>query len=228
MLKKSHGNMYDWVTHVHSHLAGECSHKCPYCYVGKSRGGRPAKYTGPTRLIEDELRVNYGSGRIIFVEHMNDLFAADVSAHDILKILDHMGRFPGNKYVLQSKAPRRVEHFIEKLPKDVLFGTTIETNRDIHDGNAPQPWERFSGMKGLKNGRVPRFVTIEPIMDFDPDTLAGWLEAIDPVFIAIGADSKGCGLKEPTADKIRDLIYRINILKIPIRRKTNLGRLLGE
>jgi hypothetical protein len=31
-LKKSEGNMYPWVTHTHSHLAGACPHECK-CYV---------------------------------------------------------------------------------------------------------------------------------------------------------------------------------------------------
>lgn len=29
-LKKSTGNMYPWVTHTHTHLGGECSHKCVF------------------------------------------------------------------------------------------------------------------------------------------------------------------------------------------------------
>jgi ribosomal protein L37AE/L43A len=28
---KAKGNMYPWVTHMHSHLRGACSHACPYC-----------------------------------------------------------------------------------------------------------------------------------------------------------------------------------------------------
>jgi hypothetical protein len=28
MLKKSVGNMYEWVTHVHAHLGGKCGHEC--------------------------------------------------------------------------------------------------------------------------------------------------------------------------------------------------------
>jgi len=78
-LKKSNGNMYPWVTHTHSHLGGECPHACTYCYVDNPRFGRPAKYTGPIRLLEDEFKVNYGTGRTIFVENCNDLFAAAVS-----------------------------------------------------------------------------------------------------------------------------------------------------
>ena len=27
-ITKAVGNMYDWVTHMHTHLAGRCSHEC--------------------------------------------------------------------------------------------------------------------------------------------------------------------------------------------------------
>lgn len=73
--------MYPWVTHTHSHLAGECPHRCSYCYVQAMAKRSPAlkeRFSGPLRLIEKELDVNYGTGKTIFVEHMNDLFAEKV------------------------------------------------------------------------------------------------------------------------------------------------------
>jgi DNA repair photolyase len=218
--------MYDWVSHTHTSLGGACLHACPYCYVGKFRWGRPKKYTGPIRLLESELKIKYGGGKTIFIEHMNDLFAANVPENFILKILKHLLEFPRNKYVLQSKNPERAAEYLGFFPEDVLFGTTIETNRDIEEGKAPQPSSRYEGIMAMKTRRIPRFVTIEPIMDFDPAILADWIKVIGPEFVAIGADSKGCALKEPTADKVRDLVSRIQAMKIEIRRKTNLGRLL--
>lgn len=35
-LKKSKGNMYDWVSHTHSHLSGKCGHQCGYCLDGET------------------------------------------------------------------------------------------------------------------------------------------------------------------------------------------------
>jgi len=74
-LQKSKGNMYPWVSNCHSHLGGECEHHCVYCYVEHSKFGRPEKYKGILRLIEEEFSVKYGSGKTIFMEHCNDLFA---------------------------------------------------------------------------------------------------------------------------------------------------------
>ena len=33
---KKGSNMYDWVSHVHSFIGGECSHKCKYCLDGET------------------------------------------------------------------------------------------------------------------------------------------------------------------------------------------------
>lgn len=47
-----------------------------------------------------------------------------------------------------------------------------------------------------------------------------------PNFINIGADSKGCGLPEPTGLQVQALIKGIKDLGIEIRVKHNLERLL--
>jgi len=100
-IRKSEGNMYGWVTHVHAELGGECAHKCSYCYVNNRRFGRAARYCGEMRIIEKERGVELGRGKVIFKEHMNDLFAEGVSGEIIQVILDHCKRWPGNTYVFQ-------------------------------------------------------------------------------------------------------------------------------
>ena len=100
--------MYDWVTHTHSHLAGKCPHECAYCYVQAMANVYPnmkAKYSGPARLIEEELAVDYGAGKTIFIEHMNDLFAEAVTDEMIGRIICHCNGYPENKYVFQIKNP---------------------------------------------------------------------------------------------------------------------------
>jgi DNA repair photolyase len=225
-LRKSHGNMYDWVTHVHSHLGGECGHRCPYCYVQRSVRGPAERYRGPVRLLEKELKVNYGEGRTIFVEHMNDLFGPNVKGDDIERVLEHCRNFPKNDYVFQTKNPGGAAHFWAFFPARTLLGTTIETNRTVAS-LAPQPQERLWGIMKIRAYRIKVFVTIEPIMDFDPLVLAGWMTTIRPEFVTIGADSKGCGLPEPSGEKVAELISLLNAGGVPIRRKTNLGRLLN-
>lgn len=142
------GNMYPWVTHTHTHLGGECLHKCPYCYVDNKRWGRPLRYTGPARVIDDELKVKYGEGKTIFVEHMNDLFAEGVSDEMIQRVIAHCHVWPKNTYVFQTKNPERMRKVIPCLPPSVIVGTTIETNRNhmLPGCTAPQPFQRYMAM----------------------------------------------------------------------------------
>jgi len=227
-LKISKGNMYPWVTHMHSHLAGECPHKCSYCYVQKNRFGVAPRYQGEIRLIESEFDVDYGRGNIIFIEHMNDLFAWEIDENWIRYILSHCNKYPDNQYIFQSKNPMRAIDLLHLFPRDFMFGTTIETNRNMADiSKAPDPKARYSGIFTIKREGIKVFVTLEPIMDFD-SYFANWLVMLNPDFINIGADSKGCNLTEPSAQKILQLIDIISKHKIEIKKKSNLERLLKK
>lgn len=225
-MKKSAGNMYPWVTHTHCHLGGECPHKCAYCYV-KSFPFRPEKYRGPLRLIEKELAVDYGTGKTIFIENCNDMFSRDVPGDWIWAILQHCRKFPDNIYVFQSKNPRKMAYHAKDLPPSGLFGTTIEScwaYPQISD--APMPLSRQRGMRMLPPS-FRKFVTIEPILDFNVDILSMWIDQIRPEFVNIGADSKRHNLPEPTPDKVHALIAKLKEYGIEIREKHNLERLLG-
>lgn len=217
--------MYPWVTHTHAHLGGECSHKCVYCYVDNPRFGRPEKYKGKLRLIEKEFEVRYGSDKTIFIENCNDLFAKEVPQEYINKIIKHCLDWPRNTYVFQTKNPERYfEKGLFAFPVDSVFGVTIETNRDIPNiGAAPRPLDRMEEMIKL-NGR--KFVTIEPVLDFDVDILAGWIAKINPEFLNLGADSKNHNLPEPTVDKIHELVNKLKDYGIELREKHNLARLM--
>jgi hypothetical protein len=221
-LQKSKGNMYPWVTHTHCHLGGECPHKCVYCYV-KSFPFRPPKYQGELRLIEKELDVNYGEGKTIFIENCNDMMAIDVDLEWIIKILKHCLKFPENKYVFQSKNPARFLTMDEFFPDDSLFGTTIETNRFYPQlSYAPSRGDRKIAMEKLNKRK---FVTIEPIVDFDVQIFAEGLDCIRPEFVNIGADSKGHNLPEPPIEKVYALIEKLKGYGIEVREKHNLERL---
>jgi len=204
-LNKSDGNMYDWVTHTHSALAGECPHQCTYCYVTAiAKRFKPvwARHSGPIRLLEAEMARKYGTGRTIFIEHMSDLFAACVPADLVEKILAHCRAWP-NTYVFQTKNPGRYTDFLGLLPENSILGTTIETNRPTTGiSTAPSPEERYLAMKGLK---CRRFVTVEPILDFDPAVLAAWIADIRPDFLNIEPTAKTGGC--PSLPRRRSSIY---------------------
>ena len=226
-LKKSHGNMYPWVTHMHTHLGGECGHHCSYCYVDNKRFGRSPRYTGNPHLLECELSVDYGRDKTIFIEHKNDIFGPGINDSWINRIIAHCNEFPDNTYVFQSKNPIRFLDFI--WPKNVILGTTIESDLWYPDvmRDAPRPLFRITGMIALRSKlfMVKRFITLEPIMDFNPERLANYILSINPHFINLGADSKGHDLPEPTVDKILKLTNLLADGGIELREKYNLDRL---
>jgi hypothetical protein len=214
--------MYPLVSHTHSHLGGACPHQCVYCYV-KSFPFRLEKYQGPLRLIEKELFVNYGSGKTIFIENCNDMMAKDVPQSFINQIIVHCLKFPGNTYVFQTKNPERYLAMDSLFPEGSILGTTIESNRWFTVmGNAPSPIDRMLAMERLP-GR--KFITIEPVMDFDVDCLASWIDRIRPEFLNLGADSKGHNLPEPSIEKIVALTEKLREYGIELREKHNLARL---
>jgi len=183
------------------------------------------RYGGPIRLIESELAVKYGSGKTIFIEHCNDLFAADVPDILIGRILAHCDEYPENTYVFQTKNPNRIIEYKYRLPQYKIIGTTIETNRWF-ESKAPCTDSRYINFRDLmREVQGQYFVTIEPIMDFDFSVLSAWMIYTRPSFVNIGADSKGSGLPEPSWEKVSALIEALKAAGIEIRQKSNLERL---
>jgi len=225
-LIKSKGNMYDWVDYLHTHLGGRCSHECKYCYVqamGENKPSIKAKYSGEIRLIEKEFKVNYDKPGTYFIEHMNDLFAENVPYRFIARILSHCNTWPDNTYVFQTKNPERMK--FAAFPENVVLGITLETNRlsTINTSNTPLPYDRIDDFKSIK--RPKKFITIEPIMQFDINILSEWIIEIHPEFVNIGADSKKSGLPEPTWEEVQALINVLQDNGIEVRQKSNLERL---
>jgi len=227
-LTKAAGNMYPWVTHTHTHIGGACPHMCAYCYVqAMARRFGHGRYKGELRLIEEEFNVSYGSGKTIFVEHCNDLFAAAVPDAFIRRVLEHCREHPWNKYVFQTKNPARMLTWIQETPQGSLFGCTAETNRHV-ESHAPQVIERLRAMHELSCMGERTFITVEPILACDGEIFALGLSLAKPEFVNIGADSKGHGLVEPASDEITVLLEDLQKYGVEIRQKRNLERLLAK
>ncbi len=235
-LSKAKGNMYKWATHTHRHLVGRCPHRCKYCYVQdidkklQARFGRPPLYAGDPQFKTDELDVNYGAGKTIFIEHMGDMFANAIPADWINHILAHCNMYKNNRYIFQTKNPLRAYDFcvMESIPKTALIGTTIETNRAeviAQYTEAPSIPCRVSGIAQIMRLGWETFITIEPIMKFDLAIFSSMLIEAKPSFINIGADSKGCNLPEPSSIEILNLINALRDAGIEVNLKDNLKRL---
>lgn len=222
MLNKSRGQMYPWVDGTRNFMRGECPHKCKYCYVRSSRVKK--LYTGKPYLAESAFKP-LGKGKTIFVGSMFDVFAEGIDPHWVDRVLVYCNKYPDNTYVFQTKNPKRAHLAIKFLPPKFMIGTTLETNRDYKDTSAPQPMYRYVGM--LKFIGVKTFVSIEPIMDFDLNHFVDWLKCLKPDFVSIGADSKGHNLREPSPEKVKELIAGLKEFT-EVKIKDNLKRILEE
>lgn len=218
-LNKSKGNMYEFVTHTWNTIKGTCNHNCSYCYM--KRWGKQ----NPVRFDEKELKTDLGSGNFIFVGSSNDMFAADVPAEWIQRTLDHCCQFE-NHYLFQTKNPDRLREF--NLPKNSVACTTIETNRFYPEimNSCPSPTIRAAAMTRIN---LPKYITIEPIMDFDMEELVELIKSCNPVQVNIGADSssKKNRLPEPNRESILELIEELNKFT-KVKQKKNLKRIVGK
>ena len=91
--------------------------------------------------------------------------------------------------------------------------------------NSPAPKERAEGMAVIPSDYVTKYVTIEPIMDFDLLQLVHLIKHCRPKQVNIGADSGGNNLPEPSKARILLLINMLKDFTI-VKQKKNLNRLL--
>ena len=214
-LNISKGNMYGFVSHTWNTVKGTCNHDCSYCYV--KRWGN----LNPVRFDEKELRTKLGNGNFIFVGSSNDMFASDVSKEWIQRTIDHCNQFD-NQYLFQTKNPSRLLEF--ELPLNSVVCTTIESNRFYPEimNNSPRPSARAEAMSRID---LPKYVTIEPILEFDMDELVELIKSCNPIQVNIGADSGNHKLPEPNREKVLLLIDKLNKFTI-VKQKKNLNRIV--
>ncbi len=206
--------MYQFIDATANAIKGKCYHDCSYCYMKK--WGELSH----VRLDEKELTIPMGSGNFIFVGSSCDMFSNEIPDEWIEKVLDHCKEYD-NQYLFQTKNPFRMSFF--NLPEKSVICTTIETNRIYPQmGNSPSPWTRAGAMNRMK---YKKYLTIEPIMDFDHDDLLSLIYKTDPKQINIGADSMKKSLPEPSKEKINRLIHDLK-LSYNVVQKPNLKRLL--
>jgi protein gp37 len=172
---------------------------------------------------EKELKTNLGEGNFIFVGSSTDMFAENVSAEWIISVLHYCKEYPKNKYLFQSKNPRRFNEFRDHFPFDVVFGTTIETNRKT-PGKAPETNQRALMLNSVSGKKM---ITVEPIIDFDLKEMVELIKKCYPQWVNIGADSKKHNLPEPSKEKVLQLIAELNKFT-EVKIKNNLHRIIGK
>lgn len=206
-----------------------CLHDCTYCWARElalTRLKNTPRYKEgfAPQLIEKELKRSFKPGEFVFVCSMGDLFQDAVPTEWIIEVLKVISRFPKTKFLLQTKNPRRFHEFrVGTFLPNIYLGTTIETNRSHHVKKVPTPYQRFRYLTGYPHGL--KFLSVEPIMDFDLDILAHWMALMKPRIIEVGADNHGHHLPEPPWDKVQALLMRLREICPDVKEKDGLERL---
>jgi len=216
MLNVSKGNMYPFVDATFNICKGLCPHKCVYCYMSDFK-------LKPIRLDESEFKTKLGKDNFIFVGSSTDMWADNIPDEWIAKILGYCSAFD-NKYLFQTKNPKRFNAFIKYLPQKSVLACTVETDNNelIKEySKAPLVSERMDIMTDIK---LPKMISVEPVMNFDLAEMVSRIKTIQPDFVSIGADSKGHNLPEPNADKVRNLIASLKTFTEVVIKK-NLTRI---
>jgi len=213
--------MFNFVTLTWNPVVG-CKHLCKYCWARRlalTKLANSPRYRNGFRpkLIREELRRKFREGELVFVSDMGELFGEWVPKNWIQKVLECIKRNPKTLFLLLTKNPKRYLEFIEEIPQNCILGITIETNRDVINGEdyskiskAPKPSERMKWVRKLrKKWKGFLMIAIEPIMDFDLDEFSRFIEEVLPTFVVIGKDNYRNNLPEPQEEKIKKFYERI-------------------
>lgn len=153
---------------------------------------------------------------------------------EMLGVFEFCNKWPDRTFLIQTKNPGIFLLHDGNIPKNLIVGTTIESNRLVSAGNscyferydhgfepisqAPSAKQRYEGMLSF-DGR--KAIIIEPVMGFDIDVLASWVYTINPEIVWVGYDShpKKNMLTEPSLYKVDSFVGRLRDKGINVRLK---------
>jgi len=200
-----------------------CRHDCIYCYArqqAKRQKHRCEKcYHFEPHFHYERLNQKFKNGETYFVCSMSDIAFTTTEQHKA--ILDVIKNNPETLFYIQSKKPECFFSF-DAFSNNLVLGTTIETNRGFPNGDvdypyseiskAPFPVSRMLSLRVIEHKR--KYVTIEPIIDFDLDTMVAWIEQIMPEFVYVGYlnplwKAKKLQIPEPPLEKTEQLIAEL-------------------
>ncbi len=173
------------------------------------------------KFIEKELLKRFKPKEFVAVSLMGDISFATTT--EILRILNRIDQFPLTNFLIQSKNPKRFGDWDVTFPLNVYLATTIETNRDYNLTKAPFPVDRYIVIASFNHPH--KFISIEPIMNFDSDVLLEWMRIINPEIIEVGADNYSNHLPEPPWWKVEALLKGLRDFCPRVVEKEGLERL---
>lgn len=205
-----------------------CEFNCSYCWSRKlveTRLKNSPRYLQhgfkPTFHL-DALNKKFRPDDFVFISSMGDIsFASQIALNEIFKVIN---AHPLTKFLFCTKRPSIYAKFPDM--NNVYYGTTIETNRQYPKtiSKGQDLAIRYAVMANLEN--VKKFISIEPVMDFDLEEFPNWIINIKPKIVEIGCDGYHNNLPEPDKDKLESLIYSLEKNNIEVIQKKGLERLL--
>jgi len=227
---KKKGNMYQTAIKTWNPFKG-CRFNCKYCLTSFQLQAKRQKqdckkcynYEPHVHLDRlDDTLPNTGYMQFIFACSSGDI--SFCKTEDFELILDRIRNEPNKTFLLQSKNPATFKRV--NLPKNLIIGTTIETNRDALCNaicKAPPPSKRYKDLLAIKHHA--KMMTLEPIMEFDHKTLVKWVKKINPVMVWLGYNSYRFDngkhvLPEPELEKVKELYFALGEFGYTVMLKT--------
>jgi hypothetical protein len=220
--------MFKSITRTWNVFVG-CKFDCIYCSAKKAaltRWKHVPRYTGgfQPHFVPSELSKSFKPGEFIFVAYMGDI--AWAAPGEVTRILQVIWSHPQTRFLFCTKNPKIYSVWPQHLPPNITLGTTIETNRNYLFSLAPIPVLRYFDF--ISASHPHKFLSIEPVIDFDTDVLVTWANDIGPDIIEVGADNYHNHLPEPSPEKLEELLIRLRNICPQVIEKDGLDRLKGE
>lgn len=214
-----------------------CNYNCIYCYarVWSRRFGRNCRYClsfYPHFHVDRLRRKPVVRGCLpVFINDMCDMLGDWIPDRWIEETINYISRHADVDFMVLTKNPKRYHEF--KFPDNAILGCTVETNLVKFNvegaldeypliSKAPSPVERIDEMISLEHDR--KFISIEPVLDFNLDEFVEQIYMVNPSFIYIGycnpvSYARNMRLPEPSLSKVHMLIDAIKG-KFEVRVKT--------
>jgi len=206
-----------------------CLYDCTYCNARKTALTRlknsPRYRNGfSPHLVQEEMGKKFPPGEFVFIAYMGDI--SFVNSHFLAKILNKVSAQPDVNFLFCTKNPMKYRLWPANLPANLYLGATIESTENYGLSRAPSPADRYLAMCYLEHPK--KFISIEPVCDFDLDTMLSWMAQINPEIIEVGADNYHNNLPEPPWGKVERLLNHLKSICPTVVEKVGLHRLEGK